>query len=132
MVDAVVEQQQPQPPAPEPSRSPEQHWREVLRDWQQGGLKPRAFCDQRGLTIGSFSYWRYRIRRLDGPPATPAKEASPKCRKQAFIPVRLSASSIRPAAIEVVLRGGRTLRVAKGADEALLRMVVGVLEGASC
>lgn len=131
MSDAAVEHP-PQPPAPEPSRTPEQHWREVLRDWQQSGMKPRAFCDQRGLSIGSFSYWRYRIRKLDGPGAFPAKEASPKGRKQAFIPVRLSASSSRPAAIEVVLRGGRTLRVAKGADEALLRMVVGVLEGAPC
>jgi hypothetical protein len=119
------------PPAPEPSRTPEQHWREIFQDWRRSGLKPRAFCDQRGLTIGSFSYWRYRIRRLDGPPAAAsAKGPAPPHRKQAFIPVHLGASAGRSAAIEVVLRGGRCLRVAKGTDEALLRMVVGVLEGA--
>lgn len=129
MPDVAVEQP---PPAPEPSRAPDQHWREVLGDWQQSGLKPRAFCDQRGLSIGSFSYWRYRIRRLDGSAAAPAKAPASTRRKQAFIPVRLSTSSIRPAAIEVVLRGGRCLRVAKGADEALLRMVIGVLEETPC
>lgn len=130
MADATVEQP---PPAPEPSRAPEQHWREVLGDWQQSGLKPRAFCDQRGLSIGSFSYWRYRIRRLDGlAAAAPAKAPASTRRKPAFIPVRLSASSIHPTAIEVVLRGGQTLKVAKGADEALLRMVIGVLEGTPC
>jgi hypothetical protein len=124
--------EQTQAPTRPPPIAPEERWRGVFETWQQSGLKPGAFCEQQGFSIGTFSYWRHRIRKLDGVAPSYRKREVPPHRKQAFLPVRLNASSVRPAVIEVVLKGGRMLRVSKGADEALLRMVIGALEGAGC
>jgi hypothetical protein len=49
-----------------------------------------------------------------------------------FVPVRLVANATPAAAVEVVLRGGRVVRVAAGFAAQTLREVVAALEDLPC
>jgi len=42
-------------------RSPQQ-WQTLLDQYSSSGLSQRAFCRQAGLSYGSFSHWRRRLR----------------------------------------------------------------------
>ena len=33
-------------------------WQQHLTDWAQSGQTQRAYCDQHGLKLANFSYWR--------------------------------------------------------------------------
>ena len=41
-------------------RSPEQ-WQGLLNQYERSGLSQRAFCQQAGLSHGTFSRWRRRL-----------------------------------------------------------------------
>jgi transposase len=109
----------------------EQFWRQAVADWQQSGLSVTAFCQQRQLQLPSFFRWR-KLLSLREQPARPAEATTTS--SALFLPVQL-----RPQApvgaeppFEVVLASGRLLRVRAGFDPAQLRLLLGVLEGASC
>jgi transposase len=85
----------------------------------------RAFCSARGISQPSFYWWRREIQRRDlGRPQ--------------FLPVRVVAETATlesdGSAIEVVLGGGRCLRVRPGFDRATLVRLLDVLGegGMSC
>ena len=95
----------------------ERQWRRWIREWQASGLTVRDFCDRHGLDEHRFYAWRRELGRRDA-------EASP------FMPVRIVSGDV-PAAgrpLEVVLPGGRTVRVAPGFDGPTLRQLLAVLE----
>ena len=93
----------------------ERQWRQTLREWRQSGLSVRVFCARRGLAQPSFYAWRRELAKRDAQGA-------------AFVPVRVLGEARPTAALEVVLEGGRTLRVAAGFDAATLRQLLAVLE----
>jgi transposase-like protein len=95
----------------------EREWRRWVEQWQGSGLSVRAFCARHGLAEPSFYAWRRRLGPGGGAPA--------------FVPVRIAAEPAADAAypFEVVLAGGRRLRVAAGADRATLGQLLAVLEG---
>ena len=92
----------------------EQQWRQWLEQWQQSGLAVRAFCARHRLDEQRFYAWRRLLRQRPTPPA--------------FVPVQVLAE---PAgALEIVLAGGRRLRVQTGFDPVTLRQLLAVLEEA--
>src|SRR5262245_33591416 len=95
----------------------EQQWRRWIGQWQQSGLSVRAFCARHDLAEPSFYAWRRLIQRRDGKGGT-------------FLPVQVVAGAEPSLAstFEVVLAGGRTLRVPPGFDAAALRQLLAVLE----
>jgi hypothetical protein len=95
----------------------EQQWRGWIRRQQESGLSVRAFCDLHDLAEPSFYGWRREIKRRDAAAG-------------AFMPVSVVAEeqAVSPRCFEVVLVGGRTLRVAPGFDAATLRQLLAVLE----
>jgi len=38
-------------------------WEQLLAQYEAGGLKQRAFCEQHGLAYSTFCYWRKRLRQ---------------------------------------------------------------------
>ena len=54
-------------------RSPEQ-WQALLNQYEASGLSQRAFCQQAGLSYGTFSRWRRRLL-CDQPLAETASDA---------------------------------------------------------
>jgi transposase-like protein len=96
----------------------EQQWRQWIDQWRRSGLSVQAFCRRHGLAPPSFYAWRRTLQQRAA---------------AAFVPVRLLDGE-PPAAgsIEVVLAGGRRLRVPPRFDPATLRQLLAVLEEAPC
>ncbi len=101
-------------------------WRKAVRDAARSGLSTREFCRQRKLHESQFYWWQ---RHLAARPTFPH-------RKQAVATTSFALVSEDPGAadagIELVLAGGRRLRIAKGVDEATLRAVVAALDEPGC
>ena len=100
----------------------EQQWRRWLRLWQKSGLSVRAFCARQGLAQPSFYAWRRVIQQRDAAAGS-------------FLSVQvLPDEPPDPGSrFEVVLVGGRLLRVPPGFDPATLRRLLAVLEeGPAC
>ena len=106
----------------------QRYWRQPLARWRRSGLGVRADCRAEGLSEPSFYSWRRLLSDRQQPattlrtlPATPA-----------FVPVRLIDEPTPGVALEVVLRGGRVVRVPSQFRAETLRELVAVLEGLSC
>ena len=95
----------------------ERQWRRWLREWRASRLSVREFCERRGLAEQRFYAWRRELDRRAGA-------------RTAFVPVEVVAAAAPDpiAALELVLSGGRTLRIAPGFDAATLRQLLAVLE----
>ena len=44
----------------------EAKWRETMSSCERSGQTIKAFCQERGLTVGAFHSWRRELRRRDG------------------------------------------------------------------
>jgi transposase-like protein len=127
----------------------ERFWRRMLRLWRRSGRSIRDFCGEHDISEPSFFAWRrtlaerdrHRDRRRnrqrgackasaggDGDGPSTANTDQP-----AFVPLRVVAiTSQRPGtAFEVVLKGGRVVRVPAHFDAASLRQLLALLEEAS-
>ena len=128
-------------------RGKERFWRRHVAAWRRSGRGIRDYCRSVGLSEPSFYAWRRVLAERQAARRTAAsarKVASAQkvverqeqsTRVAAFVPVRLIAESAEAAAagsVEVVVRGGRVVRVAAGFAAATLRDVVVVLEGLPC
>ena len=103
----------------------EQFWRQTLARQRASGLSIRAFCEREGLSEASYYQWRRELVRRDRFPR-PARQ-----RQRAFVPVRIIPDADRRHArglIEIVLGGGRRIRVSEGFAPQTLAEVVAVLE----
>ncbi len=100
--------------------SKERFWRRMMREWGSGGLSIRDFCDAQQISEASFYAWRRTIARRDADAAR-------------FVPVHIVADE-QPAreamadGLELVLAGGRRLRVGPGFDGPTLRRLLALLE----
>ena len=96
----------------------ERFWRRMVRQWGNSRLSIRAFCLGHGLSEPNFYAWRRLLKQRD----------AAAC---AFVPVQVVADNKpveRPAAttsgtvggLELVVGGGRLLRIGPGFDAATL------------
>jgi transposase len=116
-------------------RVKERCWREHLAAWRRSGQSVRAYCAAQGLSEPSFYSWRrvltQRERRSGARTAAGDRTASATLAPGSpFVPVRLVEDTA--AAVEVVLPGGRVVRVAAGFSAQTLREVVAALEDLPC
>ena len=104
------------------------YWQAVIRDAARSGLSTRAFCRQRMLKECQVYWWQRRLKEKRPPTSTPRSPANG--------PASFALVSDEPttadAGIELVLAGGRRLRIAKGVDEPTLRSVLAALEQPGC
>ena|SRR5262245_18018824 len=96
----------------------EQHWRRLIQLWKNSGLSVRAFCARHQITPSSFYAWRRELQQRDA--AT------------AFVPVRVVTDDqpTSSTSIEILLAGGRSVRITPGFDPATLRQLLVVLQEA--
>lgn len=76
----------------------EQHWRAVLREWQESGLTVYAFCKQRDLGPTNFRYWQRKLGLVAPSSSRPSTT---------FVPMTLVAES----RVEIAVPGGVVLQV---------------------
>ncbi len=103
-------------------------WRTTIREAARSGVSVREFCRRRKLPESQFYWWQRRLSLV---------RHSPKGRSQrATRPTSFALVSEEPggsdAGIELVLAGGRRLRIARGVDEATLRAVLAAVEPEGC
>jgi transposase-like protein len=104
-------------------RRKERFWRRAVRQWRSSGLSIRDFCREEGLPEPNFYAWRSTIAKRDA-------------QKVAFVPVQVVPEPVTPtradeesAALELILAGGRRLRVGPGFDAATLQRLLPLVEG---
>ena len=104
----------------------EQFWRRTVASWRQSGLSVRGFCRRHHLSEPSFFAWRRTLAERD------ARGAN-------FVPVRVvperrpvdggtGAANNAESGLELLVAGGRRLRIGRGFDAATLRQLLAVLE----
>lgn len=96
-------------------------WRELVAEQHQSGRSVATFCRQRGLRSGQFFAWKKRLREAEAPKFV-AVEVAPMAETKWPAPEK------HGGAIEVRLRGGRSLVVEPGFDAHHLRILLSVLE----
>src|SRR5437016_3390052 len=110
----------------------EQFWRRIVRQWGKSGQSVSAFCRQRGLSEASFYAWRRTLARRD---AQTVQFVPLRVAPRSLTPEQATAPSKTPAAgdgssadLELVLNGGRRLRIGPVFDEATQRRLLTLLE----
>ena len=74
----------------------EAKWRETMSAWERSGQTIKAFCEERGLTVGAFHCWRRELRRRDGQDPSRRSHRAAKGSKGAdkrFIQLQVAAAS---------------------------------------
>jgi transposase-like protein len=109
----------------------------LIERWERSGLRAAEFARRRGLSPGTFSWWRHRLgsARRDPGGQRRRKTAAESEQQAVFTELVLDRSvpgTAGAAVAEIVLRSGRTLRVPALVDAAALRALVRVLEEPGC
>ena len=104
------------------------YWQAVIRDAARSGMSTRAFCRQRKLKECQFYWWQRRLKEKRPSVAT---ARGPEDGPASFALVS-DEPGMAEAGIELLLAGGRRLRIAKGVDEPTLRTVLAALEQPGC
>ncbi len=87
------------------------YWRKLIAEQEASGQKARPFCRERGIGEWSFYKWRSRLRQADTV-------------EFALLETAPAAVAIPDSALELVLRNGERLRIARGVDAATLSLVL--------
>jgi transposase-like protein len=100
----------------------ERFWRRMIQQWRRSGLSGRAFCLTHGLSESSFYAWRRTLAQRDAEPVH-------------FVPVTVvpqekvgAGGASSDGGLELVLDGGRVLRIGPAFDAATLRRVLALLD----
>jgi hypothetical protein len=102
--------------------SKERFWRRMLRQWRCSGLSARKFCQQRGLSQPSLYAWQRTIAKRDAQTVH-------------FVPVQVlpqekptGTGGANASGLELLLKGGRILRIGPAFDEPTLKRLLALLE----
>jgi len=105
------------------------YWQRTISEAAQSGKSIRQFCRQRRLKESQFYWWQHKLR-ASGQAGTTSKTGG-HGRPTSFALVSEDSGGT-DAGIELVLSGGRRLRITKGVDEETLRTVLAALELPRC
>ena len=92
----------------------------VVEKYLASGLSQKAFCDQHKLPAASLSYWLRKYRKAHaGSPAVPAPRTP-----DAFVPIRITATSSTQSACELVFPNGVTVRFSHPVEPGLFIQLI--------
>lgn len=97
-------------------------WRKAVEQQQASGLPVIAWCREHTVNASQFFFWRRELTRRDAEQTV------------SFVPVHVSDHSLAEQAsrIEIVLAGGRCIRISGRVDRQMLADVLAVMEGQAC
>jgi hypothetical protein len=104
-------------------KSRSDYWRGLLERWSASGLSQRRFCEERGISLSTFTYWRRRLRG-----ESEVESQVP------FIPVEIKPpqGSRRPSHYEVRLESGARIRVPFDFESDSLLRLIDLLRDGRC
>lgn len=107
------------------------YWQGILAEWSRSGLNQAEFCRRRDIPVGNFRWWK---RQLSSETSA-VRDSSRRLRKRSrgsrnsFVEVRMT-DPIPRLGYEVVLSGGRVLRLSETFDPATLTCLIRAVEAA--
>ena len=102
-------------------------WRAIIHQAARSGLSNREFCRQRKLDESQFYWWQRKLAEHRRPPKASGADSA-----AASFALVSDEPGVADAGIELVLSGGRRLRIARGVDEQTLRLVLATIDAAAC
>ncbi len=99
------------------------HWRQLIEECSRSGLTQAEFCRQRGIKGATLSWWKRQLRQR----GALAGEDCPAKAADRFVEVRVPGPPAEPA-YELVLRGGRSIRVPSRFDPQILSRLITAVE----
>ncbi len=102
-------------------------WRGVIHEAARSGLSIREFCRRRKLRECQFYWWQRKLTAVRPESRTPKAATG-----QASFALVSGEPGMGDAGIELVLAGGRRLRIARGVDEQTLRAVLAAMDAEGC
>jgi hypothetical protein len=96
-------------------------WRKHIEQWAASGLTAAQYGEKAGVNPRTLTYWKWRLGRERG------EGASPKGAVATLVEFRAPEDT----RMELILSGGRRVRVPTSFDAPALRRLIDVLEGAS-
>jgi hypothetical protein len=99
-------------------------WAEIVEAFEQTTESHEGFCRRRGLNVGSFRGWLYRLR-AEREQGKVARSATPR-----MLPVRVQGERLAPEPELAVIQigvAGTVVRIAVGTDLAYVGDLVSVL-----
>lgn len=105
------------------------YWRGRIEKWAGTGLTQAEFCRREGLSLPSFSWWKWELTRRDRIKSQPA-----------FLPVRVvgtakldkASSNDHHKTFEIILQQGYRVRVPEHFEPKALLRLLRVLEDSTC
>lgn len=113
-----------------------EEWRDLVGAWRAGGQSRDRFARERGVKSTTLGWWASELARRDRE-APVGRKAASRVEPTTFLPVRViggvtsvpSAMAVSSdARVELVLGGGRVLRVPVGIDVEWVGGIVAALE----
>ncbi len=108
----------------------DKEWQAIISRAARSGTSIRAFCRAEGIHEAQFYSWRRKLRERAGR-GTPQENGGTGPASFALVADQDNAGGL-DAGIELVLAGGRRLRIGKGVDPETLAAVAAVLERNQC
>lgn len=59
------------------TRRRKKQWQQIFEAQHSSGLSQKYFCQQEGLSITTFSYWKRKLKHEEGPAAPSLENSSP-------------------------------------------------------
>jgi transposase len=117
---------------PQRKAAKEHFWREHLAAWRRSGLSVRVYCHRHALAQPTFYLWRRNLEQTSAA-STPNQPATqPTAANPPFLPLRLVGPTPNQPVLELVLRGGRSIRVPNGFAPDALRQLITLAEQLPC
>jgi hypothetical protein len=103
------------------------YWKGLIHQAARSGLSNREFCRQRKLHEAQFYWWQRKLAATRHP-----RNGSTPVPAAASFALVSEEPGMADAGIELVLSGGRRLRIARGVDEQTLRAVLTAIDAGAC
>ena len=100
------------------------YWSDLIVACERSGLSQVEFCRRQGVNGGTFAWWKRQLRQRSAGDASKRSERLPKSSSR-FVEVRWA--SVAPA-YEIVLAGGRSIRVPERFDPQALSHLITAVE----
>ncbi len=109
------------------------YWQRLLAAWEKSGLSQAEFCRRRKVKAVNFGWWKCKLESMSksvpgtGRSGSSRAKPSPRSAKPQFVEFRMTDATAAPA-YEVVLRGGRVIRLPRDFDPAVVAQLVAAVE----
>jgi transposase-like protein len=99
------------------------YWAGLMEGWERSGLSQAEFCRRQGINGGTFAWWKRQLRDRASGGLTHRGRLGKASER--FVEVRLASAA---PAYEVVLSGGRTIRIGPQFDPEVLTRLIAAVE----